>query len=218
MAHVNRQNIGKFWPIPRKGTKYLAVASHNQSESIPLVVVVRDILKIVRNKKELQRLINEKRIQINHKEIRDTNYPIGLFDVINLIDSKKNYKSTFSEHKKMIFEEVSDKDSESKIFKILNKKLLPGEKLQLNLMQGKNIISKEKANTGDSVLLGLKENKIIKIIPMKKGENVFVLKGKHSGHKGKIEEIMERGGKTIVKIISDEGKVNVWIKNIIVTE
>ena len=29
---------------------------------------------------------------------------------------------------------------------------------------------------------------------------------------------MERGGKSIAKIISDEGKVNVWIKNIIVIE
>ena len=28
---------------------------------------------------------------------------------------------------------------------------------------------------------------------------------------------MERGGKSIAKIISDEEKVNVWIKNIIVT-
>ena len=218
MAHVNRQNIGKFWAVPRKGSKYLAVSTHNQHESVPLVVVLRDILKIIINKKELKRLINEKKIQINHKEIRTTNYPVSLFDVINFVEAKKNYKATLSEHKKMIFEEISNKEAETKIFKILNKMILSGKKIQLNLMNGKNIISNEKANTGDSVLLNLKDNKIVKIIPMEKGENVFVIKGKHAGHKGKIENIMERGGKTIVKIVSDEGKVNVWIKNIIVTE
>jgi small subunit ribosomal protein S4e len=218
MAHINRQNIGKFWPIPRKGTKYLAVASYNKYGSIPLVVVARDILKIVRNKKELKRLINEKRIKINHKEIRETNYPVCLFDVINLIDIKKNYRATFSENKKMIFEEISDKESETKIFKIFNKKILSGNRVQFNLMYGKNIISKEKANTGDSILLNLKENKIIKIIKMEKGEKTFVVKGKHAGEKGKIEDIMQRGGKTIVKIISDKGKINVWIKNMIVVE
>jgi len=85
-------------------------------------------------------------------------------------------------------------------------------------MHGKNIISKEKAKTGDSVVLNLKDNKIIKIIPMEKEKEVFVIKGKHAGHRGKISEIMERGGKSIAKIISDEGKVNVWIKNIIVIE
>jgi len=218
MAYMNRKNIGKFWPIPRKGTKYLAVASYNRYESIPLVVVARDILKIVRNKKELQRLINEKKIKINHKEIKDANYPVCLFDVINLVDAKKNYKATFSEHKKMIFEEISDKEAETKIFKILNKKILPGKKVQLNLMHGRNMISKEKANTGDSLLLNLKDSSIIKVITLEKGKKVFVMKGKHAGENGKIKNIMERGGKTIVKIISAKGKINVWVKNIIVVE
>lgn len=48
-------------------------------------------------------------------------------------------------------------------------------------MHGKNIISKEKVNTGDSLLLNLKDNKIIKIITMEKGKNIFVIKGKHIG-------------------------------------
>jgi len=218
MAHLNRQNIGKFWPIPRKGTKYLAVASYNKSDSIPLVVVVRDILKIVRNKQELQRLINEKRIKINHKEIKEVNYPVCLFDVINLVDVKKNYRATFSEYKKMIFEEISNNESETKLFKVLNKKILPGKLIQLNLMHGKNIISKEKVNTGDSLLLNLKDNSIIKIIKMEKGKNVFVIRGKHMGANGKMEDIMKRGGKTIAKIISEKSKINVWIKNIIVIE
>jgi small subunit ribosomal protein S4e len=218
MTHLNRQNIGKFWPIPKKGTKYLAVANYNKHESIPLVVVARDILKIVRNKKELKRLINEKRIKINHKEIREINYPVCLFDVINLVGTKKNYRATFSEHKKMIFEEVSDKESETKIFKVLNKKILPGKKVQLNLMHGKNIISKEKVNTRDSILFNLKENKIIKIITIEKGRKIFVIKGKHTGQKGKIEDIIQRGGKTIVKMLTDKGKINVWVKNIIVVE
>ena len=218
MTHVNRQNIGKFWAIPRKGTKYLALASHEKKSSMPLVVVLRDVLKIIRNKKELQRIINEKRIQINHKEIRDTNYPVGLFDIISLPSAKKNYKTLLSKHKKMIFEEISDKESESKVFKILSKKILPKNQIQFNLMHGRNVTTKEKAKTGDSVLLNLKDNKIIKIIPMEKGKNAYVIKGKHSGHVGKIDEIVSRGGKQIAKISSDEGKVNVWAKNIIVIE
>ena len=85
-------------------------------------------------------------------------------------------------------------------------------------MHGKNIISDGKANTGDSALLNLKDNKILKIIPMEKSQNAFVIKGKHAGYSGKIDEIMERGGKSIAKITSEEGKVNVWTKNIIVIE
>jgi small subunit ribosomal protein S4e len=216
MGHVNRQNIGKFWPIARKGTKYLALASHDKSDSIPLVVVLRDVLKVVRNRKELQRVINEKQIQINHKEVQNTNYPVCLFDVINIVSNKKNYQAILSKHKKMIFNEVSDKEAESKIFKVSDKKILPGEKIQINLMHGKNIISDEKVKTGDSILLNLKDNKIMKVLPMEKGNNAFVIKGKHAGYSGQIDEIVSRGGKEIAKIRSEEGKVNVWTKNIII--
>ncbi len=216
MTHLKRNKIEKFWPIPRKGTKYLAVATHNKNEAIPLVVVMRDVLKLVKNKKELKRLLNEKEIQINHKEIRETNYPVCLFDVINLPEIKKNYRAMLSKSKKMIFEEISEEESKTKVFKVIKKKTLSKKETQLNLMHGKNIISDEKVKTGDSVILNLKDNKILKVIPMKEGKNVFVIKGKHAGHQGKIQEIMDRGGKSIAKIISDEGKVNVWIKNIIV--
>ena len=216
--HLKRNKLEKFWSIPRKGTKYLAVACHNQKESVPLVVIMRDMLKLVKNKKELKKILNEKQIKINQKEIRETNYPVCLFDIINLPNIKKNYKASLSKTKKMIFEEISDKESQAKILKVINKKLLPNKKIQFNLMYGENIISNEKIKTGDSILLDLKNKKIIKIIPMEAGRKAFVIKGKHMGKGGKIENIIEEGGKEIAKIISDGEKINVWTRNIIVTD
>lgn len=213
--HLKRNNIKKFWPIPKKGTKYIAVAQHDQNDSIPLVVVMRDILKIVRNKKEVKKLINERKVKINNKEIREINYPVCLFDIVSFPEIKKNYKAVLSKGKKMILEEVSDKESETKVFKVISKKMLPGKIIQLNLMQGKNIISKEKVNTGDSLIFNFKENKIVKVIPMEKGREVFIIDGKHAGYSGKIEDIVVRGGKNIAKIISEKGKISVWTKNLI---
>jgi len=204
--HFKRKTIEKFWPIPRKGTKYVAVPCHNQYESIPLIVAMRDMLKIVRTAKELKKLLYEKQIQINHRVVRETNYPVSLFDILSLPSAKKNYKAVLSKNKKMILEEVSDKESEIKIFKVIDKKILDGKRVQLNLMHGKNIISKDKVNTGDSIVFNLKENKPIKIIPMEKGRNAFIIKGKHAGISGKINEIVERGGKKIAKIIFENQK------------
>lgn len=218
MTYLNRNTMNKFWPIERKGTKYLAIPSHNKNEAIPLVVVLRDILKIVRNKKELQSALNEKNILINQKEIRNTNYPVMLFDVISIPNAKKNYLTLLSENKKFIFEEVSDKESQKKVYKVFNKKTLTNKKLQLNLSQNKNILSEEKVNIGDSLILDLKSNKIIKIIPLQKGNTAFVIKGKHAGIKGKVSDIIFRGGKSLVKISKDDKKINVWIKNIIMLE
>jgi len=214
--HLKRNKVKNFWPIPRKGTKYLALTAHNQNESMPLVVILRDILKLVRNKKELKRLLNEKQIMINHRQIRETNYPVCLFDMLTV--GKKHYQAILSEGKKMNFQETDGKDAETKIYKILGKKVLGKNRVQLNLIQGKNILASEKCETGDSILLNLKDNKIIKIIHLEKGKTAFTMKGKHMGKSGKILEVMERGGKKIAKIEYKGERINVWTKNIILTE
>jgi len=134
MTHTNRQNIGKFWPIPRKGTKYLAVSSHDKNNSIPLIVVMREVLNLVRTKKELKKAINEKQIKINGKEVMKVNYPIGLFDVISVTSLKKNYKAGLGENKKLVFEEVSDSEASKKVIKIVGKKLGKKGRLQSSFL------------------------------------------------------------------------------------
>lgn len=217
--HLKRSSIGKFWPLPRKGNKYLAVSSHDKTKSIPLVVVMRDILKLVRNRKELQKLINERQILVNQRAITDKNYPICLFDVITIPEIKKNYRTLLSPTKKFNFMEVSDKESEKRVFKVLDKKVLKKNAIQLNLMNGRNLIAKEKINVNDSIVMNLKQNKIDKILKIENGKSAYVTDGKHAGDSGKIEGIVERGGKKLIKILTkDNKKINVWIKNVIVMD
>ena len=213
-----RNNIGSFWPVPKKGTKYVAMSTHNQNESIPLVVIARDILKLVRNKKELKKILNQKDIMINQKEIREVNYPVSILDIITFKNMNKSYRAELSKKKKMIFLEVKDKEAYKKIYKINNKTVLNKNKIQLNLMHGRTIMSDQKAKTGDSAVINLKDNKLEKIIPLEKGRKVFVIFGKHAGFYGKIEEIVERGSKKVAKLSSENQRLNVWTKNLIAIE
>jgi small subunit ribosomal protein S4e len=224
MVYLNRNNFGKFWPIARKGSKYVTRSSHNLGESVPLMVVMRDILKLVRTKKELKKLINEKQVKINGKLIQVVNYPICLFDVLSLEGLKKNYKMILSENKRFGFEEIADKDAKSRVYKVLNKKILSKGVVQLNLNNGKNILSKEKIGIGDGIVLDF-AGKVLDVVKLKKGSNAVVIEGKHAGDKGKIEGVIERGGKKLVKIKLNDGSdvksgsgesVNVWVKNVMV--
>jgi len=218
MAYVKIQRIEKFWPVPRKGKTYVASATHNNHDSIPLIIVMRDILKLLKTKKELKKLLNEKIILINGKEIRECSYPVGLFDILSLKSLNKNYKVNLNKTKKMAFEEILDKEINKKTLKILGKKVIGKNKIQLNLMDGRNILTKENVKIGDSVIYNFKDKKIESIIKMEKGIRGLVTKGKHMGQNGKIEEIVERGGKLIAKIKTGDEKINVWVKNLIALE
>ena len=102
------------WKVMRKSIKWIAKTSpgpRGASEAVPLVVLLRDVEGIVENKRELKVLINSKSILINGKRYNDTNFPIGLFDVISFPTIKKQYRAVLNEKGKLIAKEISEKES-----------------------------------------------------------------------------------------------------------
>ena len=140
-------------------------------------------------------------VKVNNKIRCDENFPVQVFDVINLEKAKLNYKLEIV-NKKFNLVEVSGKDADIKIVKIAGKKVLGKNKVQMNLDDGQNIITGEKFSVGDSVLLDTKKDVIVKILPLKEGASVEIVVGKHAGEKGKIEgfEELTRGKNYVVKL------------------
>ncbi len=215
--HIKRKTIPGFWPVPRTGTKYMAVPSHNQYGSVPVIIIIRDLLKLVKTKKELKKILNDKKVLINAKIIKEPNYPLCLFDSLAIPSIKKYYRADL-DNKRMALKEISEKDSHLHIYKIIGKKIISGKKIQLNLSNGRNLLSSEKANVGDFATLDDKENKIIRITPLDKNVEVIVIKGKHMGKRGKIKEIVKEGENLVARIASKEGEINANIKNIFASE
>jgi len=215
--HQNRHNTGTFWPIPRKGKKYVALSTHDKRESMPLVVVMRDVLGIVQTEKELKKAIHEKQISVNGKIVQEAHYPLSLFDVFSIKSMGKKLKVFLSDNRRFMFKEVSGKESESKVYKVIGKKVLSKGKIQVNLAYGKNVLIKDNVMVGDSIVIGF-DGKIIKIIKMEKGSKGYVVKGKHMGHVGKMTDIIMQGGKKLAQIADGKEEVTVWIKNVVAIE
>ena len=189
--HITRNNASKLWPIPRKGNKYVVVPSHNREDGIPLLIVMRDVIGMVRTRKELKRILNEGKIEINDRKVIDEKTSLLLFDVLKFNDVNKHYRLILNENKKYGLEEISDKEAHHKINKVTNKKVLKGNKLQINLNNGLNLISSVAVKVGDSVLVNFKEKKIEKTLPVKENSKILVIKGKHMGKRGEISKIEE---------------------------
>lgn len=213
--HLKRQMAPKTWPIPRKGTKYLVRPLSNLKLGVPILIALRDILKIAKNKKEVKKIINAKQVLMNGKNPKDVRDVIKLFDVLTLIPENKNYQLVINEHGKFFLEEISDKTNE-KISKIIGKKVLKGKKTQLNLVDGINVLSDLKCKLNDSLVFNFKDKKPVKILELKEKANVFVYGGKHAGTKGNIEKIDDKH--KIVQIKNKDEKVNVLIKDLVVVE
>ena len=202
----------KSWPIYRKGTKYVVRPRVDIERGIPVLIVLRDMLKIVQNRKEAKRAIHRKHILLNNKPVNNDKDSVLLFDVITLTPLKKSYRLGLAKNQKIEINEIKEKESNYKTAKIIGKKMLKGKKIQLNLSDGRNFLSNIPCNIGDSVLINFKEKKIEKCVLLREGSQVFIFAGKHTGERGIIEKIDSE--KRMVRLDVDKKLINVLIKQI----
>ena len=80
--HQTRQETSKRLPIKRKGTKYVARAIGNQEHSVPVVIAVRDMLKLARTAKEVREMIKDKTLSIHGRIVDDYREAINLFNIL----------------------------------------------------------------------------------------------------------------------------------------
>ena len=193
--HQTRAEVSRKIPIPRKGTKYVARSFGSLENSVPVVIAVRDMLKLARTAAEVKKMIHKKLLKINGREIKDHREALHLF---NILHAGKNYILTFSETGKFILEETSHGESP---YKVIGKKMLKNKKIQVNLHDGFNLISDKPISVNDTVYLN-SEGKIAKHVTFEKGKNCFIIKGKYLGRKGKILNV--ENGKAEIKIENAE--------------
>jgi small subunit ribosomal protein S4e len=216
MRHLKRHAVPKSWPVTRKGTTFVVRANSNPEKGLPILILLRDLLKVAENRKEVKRALIFKNIQVNGKYAEDEKNTVVLFDVVKIIPFKKNYRMELNEKGKFKVEEISEKDSGQKIAKVVGKKVLKGKISQINLLDGRNFISDIKCSTGDSVLVNFKDKKIEKCIPLKEKAKVIVFAGKHSGKTGEIEEMNK--DKKMALINSGNEKINVLLNQLMAIE
>jgi len=220
MNHLKRQRVPKNWNIPRKGSVFVMKPSFNLKSSVPLTIVLRDVLGIACTKREVKKAIHEKNILINNKLARSEKDSCSLFDIISIVPSKKFYQITLKNNGKFNVSEIKEEDSTKKISKIINKKILKDKKTQINLSDGRNFLSEIKCDIGDSAVIGFESekssSKILKCLPMKEKSKAIAFAGKHSGKMGIIKDINKKD--KIAKLDIGNEDVSISTKQIMVIE
>lgn len=203
--HLKRNKITRMVPITRKGTKYVARALSHVDEGIPVVIAVRDMLGLARDLREVKIMIKDKSIKINGKPVNDYRESIKLF---NILEAGKRYVLNVKPTGRFALEETKE---DFRMAKVVGKKNIAGNKIQINLHDGTNILSKDKISVGDSVKLTL-DNNLKDKISVEKGKNVIIFSGKSKGMEGKVKEVDGRK----ITVVSEGKEVQIDQKNLIV--
>jgi small subunit ribosomal protein S4e len=212
--HQKRIAAPRSWKIERK-TSYWAVkpkpGPHPQDRSMPLLLVVRDMLKLADSSREAKRILNEGNVVVNGKVMKDHKFPVGVFDILSIPLIKANYMVLLDKKDKLSLVEVGKRAASKKLCRVNGKRMIKEGAVQLNLHDGRNILPGESGagiKTHDSLLISIPDNKIVKHFAYKMGSKVVVIGGKHSAQTGEIEEIrvVHSSQPNVVRIKSIEGE------------
>jgi small subunit ribosomal protein S4e len=192
---------------------------HSKTTSISIGYVLKHLLNICDNTKEVKYIINNRDILVDKKIVKKYNLPVGLFDVIEIPKMEKYYILIYATNGAYVLEEINKQESNYKVCKITSKVITKKGQIQLSTNDGRVLITANQAyKTGASIKLDLFENTIKEYFPLEKGRDVFVFAGKHTGQKGKVEDIKAGTMKkpTLIQLKSSGIDFETVEKNIIV--
>lgn len=207
MVHVKRYQMPGFWGMGVKERTFAVVpkGAHPLKESIPLSVVLRNVLGQVKTRKEAETILHQEKVLVNKKVRKQGSHGVGLMDVVEIPDLKKVYRVELM-RKGLALRET--KTADKRLGRIAKKTRVKGGKTQLNLHDGTNLLAEGAYKSGDSILISIPENKVLAHYPLKKGADVIVTGGSKRGVRGSLVSVAERKSMvdTSTVVINTDGK------------
>jgi len=191
MAHTKR--IATGYGKRHDFITTMAPGAHPKEKSLPLMYVLRDLLKYAGTAREVRKILADGLVLVDGRVRKDPRYGVGLMDVVAIPRIKKQF-IVLPQRNKLVLKEIKKKESGVKLCRIVDKTMLEGNRIQLNLHDGSNVLidykDKDDYETRDTVVLELPERKIKDSIKFRKGNMALVMDGRHAGNTGRIEEIL----------------------------
>ena len=205
-GHMKRKPAPKIWPIHRKEDVWTVnpiPGPHSLARSIPLALIVRDMLGYAKTAKEARNIISSGKVLVDGKVRRDERFLVGLMDVISVVDAKKSYRVLPSGKGLMLYP-VNAEEAAFKLCRIEDKTVVKEGKMQLNLHDGSSSLVAKDAldslenneyNTLDVVKISVPDREILSYTKLANGAPVMVTGGKNMGKWGKIASIEKKADK-----------------------
>ena len=189
---LKRQLAPRFWQVNRKSARFILntmPGPHTRKFSYPIGVVLRDLLHVCSNIREVKRSLNKGLISVDGKMIRHPNFPIGLMDTLEIKPSNQFYRFVPSNGIPLFPIKINSDEKNVKLEKIKSKVTSKENLYQYCLHDGRTFLSKESYNVNDTCLIDLPKFGIKNHVQLKVGCTVIVTRGENAGNIGKVEEI-----------------------------
>jgi len=182
--------------------------SHSKRNSMPLSVLVKDVLGVAKSAKEARMILVKRMVEVDGRVRTEEKFPVGLMDTISFPKAEKYYRIVVDWKGRLKPIEISKAQAKRKIVRVIGKHVAPGAKISLTFHDGKNLVSDNHIHPGDGLVISLPEAKMESHLKLTPGAKCLIVEGKHAGAIVTLNElIMRKGGKpSEAKVTGAEGE------------
>jgi len=195
---LKRRAAPRTWTIPRKGSKWLkrpAPGPHAEAQSIPLLLVLRDLRHIVTSAREARILLRTGAVKVDGKVASDLSRGLGLMDTLSLaapLDA--HFRVVRNRRGKLALVSIPPAEAAVKIGRVRFKHTVTGGQVEVTLHDGRNLLvpATSPYRVGDSVKIALPAQKVMEHLPLAPGSLAYVAGGSHVGELARVERVEVR--------------------------
>ena len=209
--HLKRIVASNAMPVhDKKATTWMAKplpGAHQSDRCIPLGVLLRDVLKVVKSSREVKNILSGRMVEVDGKVRVEEKLPVGLMDTISIPKSGKHYRVKLDSKGRLIPVEIKKEEASKKLLKVVRKHTVKKGKTALTFHDGRNLLSDNHVMVGDSVVVSIPKAELKSHLKREKGARCLVMDGKHAGSIVSLKEILHRkGGKPDEAIVAQDEK------------
>ncbi len=195
---LKRRAAPRAWTIPRKGTKWVkrpGPGPHAQDQSIPLLLVLRDLRHLVARAREARILLRSGAVRVDGKVAKDLDRGLGLMDTLSFaapLDA--HYRVMKDRRGKLVLVGIPPAEATLKIGRVRFKHAVPKGRIEVTLHDGRNLLvpATSAYHVGDSLKLEVPSQKVVNHLPLAAGALAYVAGGTHVGELARVERVEVR--------------------------
>jgi small subunit ribosomal protein S4e len=207
----------------REFTIRSASGPHPLASSMPLGIILRDVLNVASTVSEAKRILAEGKVLIDGVVRHDYKLPVGLMDVIYVKPADTYYRIMPDKVNQLSLLKITAEEASFKLVRLSGKRILKDKTVQLNSHDGRSFAVKiddpfnpqVSYRVYDTLKISLPGGEILEHIPLEVGNYVSVIGGSKNGEYGTLAELpAQRGANRLAKVTIKEVPSTVTLKYI----
>ena len=207
--HLKTRSAPRTWNIARKEATFITRPNPG-SQSLDMTLPLSEIMRtagLAETSKEINFILRKNPVLVNGKRRWDRRFGVGFMDIVSVPDIKKHFMLTFDRKGRLVTLPIEEKNATTKLTQVRStstvhlfhakkgakagtgKSASKSHKLQLHLVDGRNMLTDKPVAAGTTVVVDFAKNAITATHPVEPKAHVVLTAGKHRGTQGVIESI-----------------------------